>query len=114
MTSWREEQLPVDRVARMTVQELHERRDEVQILDVREREEWDAGHIPGSVHVPYHDLQAIPGALDAERPIAAICGSGQRSAVAASMLKRLGARDVIHVVDGGVGRWRREGWPIEA
>ncbi|HYI20411.1 MAG TPA: rhodanese-like domain-containing protein, partial [Solirubrobacteraceae bacterium] len=114
MTSWREEQLPVDRVARMTVQELHERRDEVQILDVRERAEWDAGHIPGSVHVPYHDLQAIPGALDAERPIAAICGSGQRSAVAASMLKRLGARDVIHVVDGGVGRWRREGWPIEA
>ncbi len=114
MTSWREERLPVERVPRMTVQELHDRRAEVQILDVRERAEWDAGHIPGSVHVPYHDLRAMPAALDPDRPIAAICGSGQRSAVAAGMLKRLGARDVIHVVDGGVGRWRREGWPIEA
>jgi glyoxylase-like metal-dependent hydrolase (beta-lactamase superfamily II)/rhodanese-related sulfurtransferase len=113
MTSWREERLEVDRVARMTVPELHERRDGVQVLDVRERDEWDAGHIPGSVHVPYHDLHAIPDGIDPTRPVAAICGSGQRSAVAASMLKRLGARDVIHVVDGGVPRWQREGWPIE-
>ena len=113
MTSWREERLPVDRIERMTVAELHERRDDVQVLDVRERDEWDAGHIPGSVHVPYHDLDAIPEGIDPDRPVAAICGSGQRSAVAASLLKRLGARDVIHVVDGGVPRWRREGWPIE-
>jgi len=113
MTSWREERLPVERVERMTVPELHEHRDEVQVLDVRDREEWDEGHIPGSVHVPYHDLHAVPDGIDPERPIAAICGSGQRSAVAASMLQRLGARDVIHVVDGGVPRWRREGWPIE-
>jgi hydroxyacylglutathione hydrolase len=113
MTSWREERLPVERVERMTVPELHERRDEVQVLDVRDRDEWDEGHIPGSVHVPYHDLHAVPDGIDPERPIAAICGSGQRSAVAASLLQRLGARDVIHVVDGGVPRWRREGWPIE-
>jgi len=113
MTSWREERLEVDRVARMTVPELHERRDDVQVLDVRERDEWDAGHLPGSVHVPYHDLHSIPGGIDPTRPVAAICGSGQRSAVAASLLKRLGARDVIHVVDGGVPRWQREGWPIE-
>jgi rhodanese-related sulfurtransferase len=33
--------------------------------------------------------------------------------VAASLLQRAGARDVVHVVDGGVGQWRREGWPIE-
>jgi rhodanese-related sulfurtransferase len=114
MTSWREERLPVDRVARMTVSELHDGWDRVQVLDVRERDEWEDGHIPGSVHVPYHDLHALPQALDPERPIAAICGSGQRSAVAASLLKRLGARDVIHVVDGGVPHWRRAGWPVEA
>jgi rhodanese-related sulfurtransferase len=97
----------------MTVPVLHERRDAVQVLDVRDRSEWDAGHLPGSVHVPYHDLDAIPDGLDPVRPIAAICGSGQRSAVAASLLQRLGARAVIHVVDGGVPRWEREGWPIE-
>jgi hydroxyacylglutathione hydrolase len=55
----------------------------------------------------------VPDALDAERPIAAICGTGQRSALAASLLQRDGAADVVHVVDGGVGTWAAAGWPIE-
>jgi hydroxyacylglutathione hydrolase len=117
MTSWREEKQPVDRVERMTLSDLHERWEgdssAIQVLDVRERAEWDQGHIPGSIHTPYHDIHELPDELDAERPIAAVCGTGQRAAVAASMLKRLGAGDVIHVVEGGVPRWKREGWPIE-
>jgi rhodanese-related sulfurtransferase len=48
------------------------------------------------------------------RPVAAICGSGQRSAVAASLLKRFGAQEVVHVVDGGALQWQRSGWPIES
>ena len=117
MTSWREDRLEVERVQRATVPELHERweaGDGVQVLDVRDRDEWDAGHIPGSRFVPYHDIRELPEGLDPDRPIAAICGSGQRSAVAASLLQRFGARDVIHVVDGGVPSWRRAGWPIES
>ena len=117
MTSWREEKRPVEGVERLTLRELHERwerdRDALQVLDVREQDEWDAGHIPGSVHEPYHDLDALPDGIDAERPVAAVCASGQRAAVAASLLKRHGARDVIHVVEGGVPAWKREGWPIE-
>jgi glyoxylase-like metal-dependent hydrolase (beta-lactamase superfamily II)/rhodanese-related sulfurtransferase len=117
MTSWREEDLPVERIERMTVRELHERweadRDAVQVVDVREQEEWNAGHIPGSVHTPYHDIHAMPDGIDPERPVAAICGSGQRSAVGASLLKRHGAQDVIHVVEGGVPLWKRQGWPVE-
>jgi hydroxyacylglutathione hydrolase len=117
MTSWREEKQPVERVERLTVNELHERwnggQDGMQLLDVRERSEWDAGHIPGAVHRPYHDIGEVPDELDAARPIAVICASGQRAAVAASLLKRLGAADVLHVVDGGVPRWKREGWPVE-
>jgi glyoxylase-like metal-dependent hydrolase (beta-lactamase superfamily II)/rhodanese-related sulfurtransferase len=117
MTSWREERLDVERVERMTVPELHERwerdGDGPQVLDVREQSEWDAGHIPGSIHRPYHDIHDLPEGLDPRRPIAAICGSGQRSAVAASLLQRLGASEVIHVVDGGVPLWQREGWPTE-
>jgi glyoxylase-like metal-dependent hydrolase (beta-lactamase superfamily II)/rhodanese-related sulfurtransferase len=113
MTAWREERLDVGQVPRMTVPELHERRDSVQVLDVRERSEWDAGRIPGSVHAPYHDIHGIPDGIDAARPIAVVCGSGQRSAVGASLLQRAGAASVIHVVDGGVPSWRRAGWPIE-
>jgi rhodanese-related sulfurtransferase len=102
MTSWREEKLPVESVLRMTVDELAERGD-VQLLDVRELAEWDAGHVPGSLHTPYHDLgRALPDGLDEQRPIAVLCNSGPRAAVAASLLKRYGYDDVIHVVDGGV------------
>jgi hydroxyacylglutathione hydrolase len=102
MTSWREEKLPVENVVRMTVDELAGR-DDIQLLDVRERAEWDEGHVPGSLHTPYHDLgRALPDGLDEQRPVAAICNSGPRAAVAASLLKRYGYDDVIHVVDGGV------------
>jgi rhodanese-related sulfurtransferase len=117
MTSWREDVLEVGRVQRMTVPEVHElwvdTATRPQILDVREDNEWDAGHIPGSVHEPYHDLDDIPEGIDPALPTAVMCASGQRAAVAASLLQRCGARHVIHVVDGGVPRWRREGWPTE-
>jgi hydroxyacylglutathione hydrolase len=117
MTSWREERRPVERIERLTVDALHERLEadgDLQVLDVRERSEWDAGHIPGSLFEPYHDLRGMPPGLDPDQPVAAICASGQRSAVAASLLQRHGARSVVHVVDGGVGTWRARGWPIEA
>ena len=117
MTSWREDRLDVDGVERLTVTELHERWADgdggLQLLDVREQGEWDAGHIPGSVHRPYHDIRALPEEVDADGSVAVICASGQRSAVGASLLQRFGVRDVIHVVDGGVPRWQREGWPVE-
>ena len=113
MTSWRAERREVESVGRWTVEELAERRDGVQVLDVRELSEWREGHIPGSMHVPYHDIEALPEGLDPERPTAVICASGQRSATAASLLARHGAREVIHVVDGGVSLWGRLGGALE-
>jgi len=113
MTSWREERRAVDRIARIDIGELHDRWDEVQVLDVRERSEWDERHIPGSVFTPYHDVRGIPDGIDPARPVAALCSSGQRAAVAASLLQRYGAREVLHVVGGGVGTWAHAGWPVE-
>ena len=113
MTTWREEKREVERIERMDVDELHERRDEVQILDVREQKEWDEQRIPGSVFTPYHDIRGVPEGLDAAKPIAVICSSGQRSAVAASLLQAAGAERVLHVTDGGVGTWARKGHPVE-
>jgi hydroxyacylglutathione hydrolase len=113
MTSWRAERREVDSVSRWNVEQLAERRDGVQIIDVRELAEWRDGHIPGSMHVPYHDIEALPEGLDPQRPIAAICASGQRSATAASLLAAHGAREVIHVVDGGVPFWGRLGGALE-
>jgi hydroxyacylglutathione hydrolase len=117
MTSWRAERRETGSVERLTVPELAKRLDgdpDLQILDVREGHEWREGHIAGSVHVPYHDIHAVPDGVDPKRPVAAICASGQRSATAASLLKAHGAHEVIHVVDGGVGEWARLGHPTEA
>jgi hydroxyacylglutathione hydrolase len=114
MTSWREEKRPAASVERIDVAALHARIGDVQVLDVRERAEYDAGHIPGSIHVPYHDIDGVPAGIDPERPVAVICSSGQRSALAASLLLRQGVKRPIHVADGGVGTWARQGWPIRS
>ena len=116
MTAWRAESREAARIERLPVQDLHARAQEdprMQILDVRERDEWEAGHIPRSIHAPYHDLQELPDELDTSEPVAVLCASGQRAAVAASIVARLGGDRVIHVVDGGVGTWERAGHPIE-
>jgi glyoxylase-like metal-dependent hydrolase (beta-lactamase superfamily II)/rhodanese-related sulfurtransferase len=116
MTAWRQERRPVTRVERLPLEDLParlERDPATQVLDVRERSEWDAGHIPGSTFTPWHDLQQLPDGLDPARPIAVVCASGQRAATAASMLARAGAERVLHVVEGGVPAWGRLGRPLE-
>jgi rhodanese-related sulfurtransferase len=112
MQTWRALNLPTESLERIDVPTLHIRRQELQVLDVRELQEWDEGHIPGSVHLPYHDVNGIPDGIDPARPVAVICASGQRSAVAASLLALHGAAHVIHVAGGGVGTWERNGWPV--
>ena len=84
---------------------------EVVVLDVRSAAEWEAGHVEGSIHVPYQNLRdGIPDELRGkDKPLAVICGSGVRSALAASLLKRAGVEDVEHVADGGVPMLAREG-----
>jgi glyoxylase-like metal-dependent hydrolase (beta-lactamase superfamily II)/rhodanese-related sulfurtransferase len=112
MSSWTERGLPVQELERIDVEALHDRRDKVQVLDVRERPEFEAAHIPGSIHVSYHDVTGIPEGIDPGRAIAVICSSGQRSAVAASLLLAHGAEHVIHVAGGGVGTWQQRGWEV--
>jgi hydroxyacylglutathione hydrolase len=113
MTSWRQAGIAVAQIERLTIDDLPARRDELQVLDVREQAEWDEGHLPGSLHMPYHDIRAIPAGIDPARPVAVICASGQRAAVAASLLARYGAEQVVHVTAGGVPAWQRAGHPIE-
>jgi len=116
MTNWRQERHPVSQTERLTVEELSERMDadgQLQVLDVRERAEWDAGHMSGSLSVPWHDIVDVPAGLDAARPVAVICAAGLRAATAASLLRRHGAEQVLHVIDGGVPRWGALGKPLE-
>jgi molybdopterin/thiamine biosynthesis adenylyltransferase/rhodanese-related sulfurtransferase len=84
------------------------------IVDVREREEWDEGHLPGAVHVPRGHLEsrierAIP---DKSRPVLLYCASGNRSAFAAKTLEELGYDHVVSLA-GGFTDWKRNGNPFE-
>jgi hydroxyacylglutathione hydrolase len=107
-TSWNAELRPAARLPRVAVQEigpLLESMPASQVLDVRERDEYEEGHIPGSLNVPWHDIDGIPAGVDPRERVLVICASGQRAGTAASLMQHFGAGDVVHVVGGGVPRW---------
>jgi glyoxylase-like metal-dependent hydrolase (beta-lactamase superfamily II)/rhodanese-related sulfurtransferase len=113
LSAWRDAGLPTQSTRATDVRGLAEllRGGEVLLLDVRERDEWDAGHVPGSVHVPYHDLgNGIPAeVLDAGCTVAVACSAGNRSAIAASLLRRAGVDDIVHVAEDGIAELRGQG-----
>ena len=83
--------------------------DAVELLDVRESNERDEGHIPGSRNLPYRTVRAAAeaGLLDG-RPVVTICESGPRAAIAASVLQAAGV-DARPVLNGGVATWGDNG-----
>jgi hydroxyacylglutathione hydrolase len=116
MTAWRSEERPVSRIELLDPDDLAGRLDEgdgTVLLDVRDADEYEAGHIPGSVHIPYGELADRLAELPRDRVIATICSGGKRSGLAASILQREGFDRVVHVAHGGVGTWRERGHPVE-
>jgi glyoxylase-like metal-dependent hydrolase (beta-lactamase superfamily II)/rhodanese-related sulfurtransferase len=115
VAAWQEAGLEAASTPAIDVHELAERirRDDVSLLDVREDDEWEEGHVEGSVHVPYHDLRdGLPKNVGNGKQLAIACSVGNRSSIAASLLKRAGVEDVIHVADGGVADLEEEGIPL--
>ena len=87
------------------------RRDEIQIVDVRESYEWEAGRIEGSVHIPLNQLMAGAGQdLDAARPVVAVCRVGNRSELARLMLQARGYE--AYNLEGGLEMWDQQGLPL--
>ncbi len=82
------------------------------LLDVREPDEFAAGHAPGAVSIPLGSLQARRTELPAEGVILCICRSGVRSATAADLLVAAG-HDAVNVL-GGTLAWSREGLALVA
>ncbi len=80
------------------------------VLDVREHDEWDAGHVPGAVHIPLGELGARYTEIGRDRPLFVICRSGNRSAHAAQALAGAGW-DARNVADGMMG-WQAAGRPM--
>ncbi len=80
------------------------------LLDVREPDEWDAGHAPEAVHVPLAALAARLDELDANTPVVAVCRVGGRSERAASLLLQRGF-DAVNLA-GGMQAWYSAGLPV--
>jgi rhodanese-related sulfurtransferase len=77
-------------------------------VDVREPDEWDAGHLEGSVHVPLSELAQRLGELPEDAPILFVCRTGSRSDLAAHALARTGRSDLLNLA-GGLRAWVSEG-----
>ena len=87
----------------------------VTLIDVRETEEWDRGHIPGAVHVPRGYLESrIDGAVaDRDAQVVLYCASGQRSALAANTLTELLGYGDVRSMTGGITLWKDRGYKVE-
>ncbi|TME84902.1 MAG: rhodanese-like domain-containing protein [Chloroflexi bacterium] len=82
------------------------------LLDVREQWEYQEGHVPGAQLIPLGELEHRVNEVPRDRPILAICHSGQRSFAAAAYLQRLGYTSVSNV-DGGTAAWIERGFPVD-
>lgn len=109
MKGWFEAGLPFTKTPQMSVFELNASLGQVQILDVRTDAEWAGGHVPTAMHAFVPDLRkTLDGRLNKDEPLAVYCGSGYRASIAASVLERMGYKDVRNV-PGSVKAWKAAG-----
>ena len=82
-----------------------------QLVDVRADHEWEAGHLPGAVHIPLDELSQRATEIDKDRPVILYCRGGNRSAMATTALAEAGY-DAAKLSEGAVG-WEEEELPFE-
>lgn len=84
---------------------------EAYLLDVRESDEWAAGHAPGAHHMPMMEIPARLDEIPVDRDVVVVCRVGARSAQVVSYLQSLG-RSNARNLDGGMMAWARAGRPM--
>ena len=82
----------------------------VRVIDVRQANEYEAYHVPGSIHISAGSLPDRLAELPTDHPVVTICAAGLRAGVAASILRSAGFADVSWVANG-VPAWRAAGHP---
>jgi rhodanese-related sulfurtransferase len=86
--------------------------DSVFLLDVREDDEWAAGHAPGAVHVPMQEVPTRMAEIPMDEPVVVTCRMGGRSAQVTAFLRAQGYDEVVNL-DGGMQAWHAAGRPLD-
>ncbi len=105
--AWKSAGFATGSLEAITVDEFRQRlvgHEQLAVLDVRDETEWESGHIPGSQHIHIGDLMQRLHEIPCDIPVATICRSGHRAAMAASIVAALG-RETVAVRRGGVPDW---------
>ncbi|GHO96879.1 molybdopterin biosynthesis protein MoeB [Reticulibacter mediterranei] len=90
---------------------LSQKKDDFVLIDVREKYEWDEGHIPDALHVPrgFLELRIEEAVPDKSQQVVLYCAGGTRSLIAGSTLQQMGYDNVISMA-GGFGQWKGSGF----
>lgn len=94
----------------MKVNELLAEIDRLQVIDVREQDEWETGHMRGALHLPLDEVASERHSVDRDKPVVTVCRTGARSSAAADLLRAVGVD--AHSLEGGLRAWAFAGQPL--
>ncbi|MCF6158484.1 MAG: rhodanese-like domain-containing protein [wastewater metagenome] len=92
--------------------ELIDKEDDIFVLDVRTRKEYNTAHIKDAHLIPIQELGQKIESVPKDKKVIVHCASGRRSAKAYEMLKDKGLKELYNM-DGGINQWQAEGYPVE-
>lgn len=107
MPAWIAAGLDFERTQQLSTAEVSRRHSNARIVDVRSDKEWNEGRIEGAEHIMLGDLPSRLRDLPAGRPLIAVCGSGYRSSIAASILARHRGTNASSMA-GGMAAWNEQ------
>ena len=112
ISAWAEAGRPLGTIPQVTIGDLGQslRHGAVTLLDVRNQNEWNAGHIEGARHIPLGYLGDRLDEIPSGKPIVLQCASGARSMIGAGLLRARGVEQVINLA-GGINEWMAAGLP---
>lgn len=88
-------------------------RNDAVVLDIRDRKEFQAGHIVDAINVPYANLESRLDELKkhSDKPVVVVCKMGQNAGAAGTLLRKKGFDDVSRLT-GGIAEWRNQNLPV--
>ncbi|HII92168.1 MAG TPA: rhodanese-like domain-containing protein, partial [Methanosarcina sp.] len=112
IAAWYMKALPVDKISFISVHDLKnklEEHEEMTLLDVRKKKEWDEGHIQGAKNIYVGELEENLDGIPKDSQVIVYCDSSRRSSIATSILKKHGYNNVYNVL-GSMTAWKNAGY----